>query len=371
MPAVAVDQMQILETAVNEMKSESTINWVKDPFGRAGNEANAEDSHHVRRPLSNFKQTGQFQRIFGVLEDRTKAIIQEHNANFQSLQVVGDLSTKLVSDAARLSYVTLEEVVHTLLQIENGKTRLSRENSSVLDLLHTTVEKFQDICGTSKHSAADIGLEAETCMRLGDNAHRFLGDFTDAMRTLNIESAAIWKVREQESVGTDILNFFDSGVSQRAEQRCREAAAGVNENEARIREKERKALIYYQLAMAARNTSAGILMLHRQVDNVAKEYDVDFRRVTDELTVANTLWEGLMNLKNVIWATDLYTTRDNALRVILQLLETDDEVFHREPFYEDTQVRIQDAICAKLGNDAVLKLQTYEPELIENGLSDL
>ncbi|KAJ5711835.1 hypothetical protein N7488_005991 [Penicillium malachiteum] len=148
--------------------------------------------------LSNLKQTGQFQRIFGVLEDRTKAIIQEHNANFQSLQVVGDLSTKLVSDAAKLSYVTLEEVVHTLLQIENGKTRLSRENSSILDLLHTTVEKFQDICGTSKHSAADIGLEAEACMRLGDNAHRFLGDLADAMRTLNIESAAIWKVKEQE-----------------------------------------------------------------------------------------------------------------------------------------------------------------------------
>ncbi|KAJ5711836.1 hypothetical protein N7488_005992 [Penicillium malachiteum] len=123
--------------------------------------------------------------------------------------------------------------------------------------------------------------------------------------------------------------------------------------------------------MAARNTSAGILMLHGQVENVAKEYDVDFRRVTDELAVANTLWEGLMNLKNVIWATDLYTTRDNALRVILQLLETDDEVFHREPFYEEIQVRIQDAICAKLGSDAVLKLQAYEPERIENGLGDL
>ncbi|GIK05780.1 hypothetical protein Aspvir_009893 [Aspergillus viridinutans] len=109
----------------------------------------------------------------------------------------------------------------------------------------------------------------------------------------------------------------------------------------------------------------------RHVDDVAKEYDVDFRRVTDEPTVANTLWEGLMNLKNVIWATDLYTTRDNALRVILQLLETDDDVFHREPFYEETQTRIQDAICAKLGNDAILKLKAHEPELIESGLSDL
>ena len=145
----------------------------------------------------------------------------------------------------------------------------------------------------------------------------------------------------------------------------------MNDNENRIRGKERKALIYYQLTMAARNTSAAIRMLQTHVDDVAKEYDVDFRRVTDELTVANTLWKGLMNLKNVIWATDLYTTRDNALRVILQLLETDDDVFHREPFYEETQTRIQDAICAKLGNDAILKLRAYEPELIESGLSDL
>ncbi|OJJ42475.1 hypothetical protein ASPZODRAFT_29201 [Penicilliopsis zonata CBS 506.65] len=61
--------------------------------------------------------------------------------------------------------------------------------------------------------------------------------------------------------------------------------------------------------------------------------------------------------QNVIWATDLYTTRDRALGVILRLLETDDEVFHREPYYEDAQTRIQNAVCAKLGQEAVPTLK--------------
>ena len=179
--------------------------------------------------LSNPKQIGQFQRIFSVLEDRTNAIIQEHNDCFQSLQVVGDLSTKLVSDAARLSYATLEEVVHTLLQIENGKTRLSRENSSILVLLHATVNKFQDICGTSKHSAADIGLEAEACMRLGDNAHRFIDDLVDVMRTLNIESAAIWRVRDQE------VNSCNDDKSRRQQLQDRVNSANEDRDVRRIR----------------------------------------------------------------------------------------------------------------------------------------
>lgn len=145
----------------------------------------------------------------------------------------------------------------------------------------------------------------------------------------------------------------------------------MENNENRIREKDRKATIFYQLTMMARNTGAAIQILKVEIEKIASEFDVDFRRVTDELKVANTLWRGLMDLKNVIWATDLYATRDSSLGVILKLLETDDDVFHREPFYEDTQVRIQNAICAKLGPDAILKLKSPQPELIENGLSDL
>lgn len=145
----------------------------------------------------------------------------------------------------------------------------------------------------------------------------------------------------------------------------------MQNNENRICEKDRRAKIFYQLTMVARNTSSAIQILKVEIEKIANEFDVDFRRVTDELKVANTLWRGLMDLKNVIWATDLYATRDSSLAVILNLLESDDDVFHREPFYEDTQVRIQNAICAKLGPDAILKLKSPEPELIENGLSDL
>lgn len=158
-------------------------------------------------------------------------------------------------------------------------------------------------------------------------------------------------------------------MQRNADSNVRNAERNLQEIEQRIATRKRLTYIFYQLAMTARNTSAAIHVLQGRVKRVADEYDIDFRRITDELKAANLLWRGLMDLKNAIWATDLYTTRDNSLKVILDLLDMDDEVFHREPFFEETQIRIQDAISAKLGVNAVglLKTGKFGPKILEDG----
>ncbi|KAL4887553.1 hypothetical protein BJY04DRAFT_212587 [Aspergillus karnatakaensis] len=371
------DQMQPAEKAVDEIRTEQTIKWNGDPFGREG----------------------QYQRLFSILDARTNELIAQHESSVNSLQLVSNLSEKLVSEAARAGYAALEQVVHALLRIEHGQTRLSREDATILDALHGTVEKFEAVCATSEHTTADIALESERCMRLGDNAAKFLDVLTGYMNSLNIESRAIWGQKcveegacdearrwhgdyerhvnnareERDSIGTNFLGFFDSDVKYNADKLVYGAEQNLRNNEARIANKKRLATIFYQLSMTARNASAAIHTLNVRVQNVANEYDVDFRRVTDELQVANALWKGLMELKNVIWATDLYTTRDSSLRVILQLLERDDEVFHREMYFEETQMNIQQAICGKLGGDAVGRIRAGEgeQETLEGGFSDL
>lgn len=106
-----------------------------------------------------------------------------------------------MSDAAKDVYATLENVLHGLLQIEQGRTRLSRLDSSILQALHATVDKFQALCSTTEHTTTEVALESERCMRLGDNANKFTEELAAHMHSLNMESAAMWRVRDTETQG--------------------------------------------------------------------------------------------------------------------------------------------------------------------------
>ncbi|KAJ5765757.1 hypothetical protein N7520_005316 [Penicillium odoratum] len=135
------DQFQTAVKAVEEVLSERTIKWSNDPFGRVA---------------------------------RTKDLIDQHDASYESLAIVTDALEKLVSEAARQGYAKLEQSVNTLMRLEHGNTRLSREDASILNALHATVDYFQEVCTTSQNATTNISLECERCMRLGDNAAQYL-----------------------------------------------------------------------------------------------------------------------------------------------------------------------------------------------------
>lgn len=158
-----------------------------------------------------------------VLEGRKKEIAEEYNASCKSLQSVKEVDDKLVSDAARDVYASLENVSNSLLQIEHGKTRLSRLDSSILQTLHETVNKFQALCSTTEHTTSEVALESERCMRLGDNANKFTEELSAHMHSLNIESASMWRVRDTETAGWNdalarrggLQNNLDNAINER------------------------------------------------------------------------------------------------------------------------------------------------------------
>lgn len=190
-----MDQMQMAERALKEIKSERTINWNNDPFGRVGMLLPLLSISNYPRLSISEHHLGQYQRVFAILKARTEELVSQHDSSYKSLQAVTELSEKLVSDTARLSYASLEQVVQALLRLEHGQTRLSREDASILDTLQATVDNFKTICATSEHATADIALESERCMRLGDNASQFLDEMAAYMSSMNVESQGIFAVK--------------------------------------------------------------------------------------------------------------------------------------------------------------------------------
>jgi hypothetical protein len=121
----------------------------------------------------------------------------------------------------------------------------------------------------------------------------------------------------------------------------------------------------YKLALRHRNAGSAVLELKKSVQIAAAAFDVEYNKVTDAQTVENGLWDGLLGLKNYINQTDYRTTRDNSLRVILKLLDMDDEVFRGQQLYEDAEEAIKLAIKAKMGDDAVAKLSRETPGITD------
>ena len=152
------------------------------------------------------------------------------------------------------------------------------------------------------------------------------------------------------------LSFFDSSVEERLREALRDAEARLNENLEHERKTWDTVERLDQLAATAMRASSAFLAFKEQVAGTSAAFNEEFARVTMMQTVETGLWEGLLELKNHIWATDYVSTRDKSLRQILILLSADDAVFMRQDYYENAEVRIREAIRQKLGENGLKSL---------------
>ena len=84
---------------------------------------------------------------------------------------------------------------------------------------------------------------------------------------------------------------------------------------------------YYQLCMHTHGAVLAFATLKARVKIVSKQFDEDYDHVTHCSQVENRLASGLLKLRNTIWNPNFSYTRDDSLKVILELLKEDDEVF--------------------------------------------
>lgn len=156
---------------------------------------------------------------------------------------------------------------------------------------------------------------------------------------------------------------------QRLDNSLQDARSRFAKNQYDQRQARDEMTEYYKFAIWCRNAGSVVLELKRQVQYASEVFDVEYSKVTTAQSVENGLWDGLMGLRNQIDQTDYKTTRDNSLRVILQLLQMDDKIFLRHQLYEDTEDAIKLAIKEKMGEDALARLEQNAP-IESNGINN-
>jgi hypothetical protein len=138
----------------------------------------------------------------------------------------------------------------------------------------------------------------------------------------------------------------------------------LNANQAEQNQAKDRMETLYQLSIFTRNASSVLTLLKERIRTISDGFDDEFKGVITAQDVESELWKGLKQLKNNIWSPEFTSTRDNSLRLILQLLTADDEVFLRQEYYEKTEERIKVAIRAKIGEDAVERLTVPVPDRV-------
>ena len=266
-----------------------------------------------------------------------------------------------------------------------------------------SVEKFEVLAAVSKENANELGVSAGDCINLQYEASQLIQELNDRSGSLNKECEAVLKAKKQtdddfsmyqdkeenlrdrlhsaedsqsvgncipdfgqkltsqQDFGNKLIGFFDSDTEDKLDEGVDASKKRLNEKLAHQKESRDKATTYYQLAMFCKNGIAALMDLKNNLEPIATGFSNEYGRVTTAQGVENKLWEGLERLKSNIWSTDFTSTRDNSLRLILQLLVADNEVFHCQLFFEDTKTRIKESIRSKIGANAVEKLLVHIP----------
>ena len=124
--------------------------------------------------------------------------------------------------------------------------------------------------------------------------------------------------------------------------------------------------------MFAKNASSAFVALKQRLELVVTDFAEMYVRVTEAQNVEVELWTGLLDLKDKVWSTEYVSTRNHSLRQLLCLLTLDDTVFMRQEFFEDTEMRIKNAIEKTLGVEALERLIANEDEpVFDDELSNL
>ena len=156
--------------------------------------------------------------------------------------------------------------------------------------------------------------------------------------------------------------MFDGGLRDRLGRELSEAEDRLNKNLESQRQAQAASERYYQLAVFAKNASSAFMALKQRLGFVVTDFAEMFVRVVEAQNVEVELWTGLLDLKDKIWSTEYVSTRDHSLRQLLRLLTLDDNVFMRQEFFENTEVRIKNAIETELGVEALKRLMEPEDE---------
>ncbi|KAL8907063.1 MAG: hypothetical protein Q9171_006010 [Xanthocarpia ochracea] len=330
---------------------------------------------------------GQYFDQFRVLESEASLLISKLHSHRKEIKVSETEYQEQIAASQKNAYLALQEIVDSLLKIKNGNTRLSRESSLLVTALTESVQPFSLFCDQVREHMRATGTKAGHSMSEGDGADVLIRSLRAHYRALDSERKAVTKlsnsyrdecyslkVREaslqsrvndarssQEEFGNAFLGFFDSGTADRLGRDVQEAERMLTANRDQQRRKNEEYEALYKLASAARLAGAATISLMARITKISNEFDTTFDEITGSQEKAAELWKGLLGLRAKVENTDYKSTRDNSLRIVLQLLTADDRLFSRSSFAADVEQYIKRTVEGTLGVGALSKL--LEPEI--------
>lgn len=129
------------------------------------------------------------------------------------ISVLENDSNNLIHNAAQSSYATLESVVQLLLKVEDGNTRLSRQDASIMRALDDAVNKFQGLDDIAHGKVTGFGVKAGDCKELEDKALTLARSLESRAGELNKNASSAWD--SAQAAAKSRQDLIDSESSKR------------------------------------------------------------------------------------------------------------------------------------------------------------
>lgn len=134
---------------------------------------------------------GQYFDQFSVLESKASLLISKLHSHRKEIKTSETKYQEQIAASQKNAYFALQEIVDSLLKIENGNTRLSRENSLLVTALTESVQSFSLFCDRVREHMRATGTEAGHSMSEGDGADVLIRSLRAHHRALDSERKAV------------------------------------------------------------------------------------------------------------------------------------------------------------------------------------
>ena len=326
---------------------------------------------------------------------RSEDVLQQLDVVIKTGEQLEQESHDRIRQAAIAAYSALDEATADLLRVQRGTARLSRVDPAIITKLNLATARFVELHSVGDTNAWKLGKDSAALMSFGDSTKTFrltlqsehakltqqLTDHSAArdrhkshLSTLKSEESTIRSRRtravdDSENGWNQVAFFFKPSARDNLQTIISDADAGLERNRAAQRAADNKIRVLYLLDTLIGWATRALDVVSAAVARVAQDFQAKFARVVGAQQVSDRLFAGLLGMANVVRDGEFGSSRDNSLRVVLEVLRRFHGLRADHAALEIPGIgerRIQRAICEGLGEEGVRRLME-PPEAVEEG----
>jgi hypothetical protein len=316
---------------------------------------------------------------------RAEDVLQQLDAGIKTGEQLERETHEKVRGAAISAYAALDDAVTHLLTIQRGTARLQRVDPAVINKLELAAERFSSLHKSGDTNAWKLGKDASALMSFGDNTKKFSSTLQEERQRLKrqlkehaagrdrhkeelkvhqrdedtIKARKRKAVRSSEDGWNKVAFFFKPSEKDKLTSIISDADKDLEKNGKSQRAVNNKIRVLYLLDTLIGWAMRALDVVIATVSRIAQDFQAKSRHILTAQQSSDRLLAGLLGMSNAIRDTNFRTSRDNSLRVTLDVLSRYHELRADHPSLDIPGIeerRIHRAICNGLGEAGVRKL---------------